>query len=1015
MAEPWDLLRGRDVFALHDSLISELDTCEIGHWAPNCSTFSRARERPIPGVKFPPLPLRSTSCPRGIPDVLKKLPKGKKRKLDLDTCMAEMAAKDCIRRSKAGKFFSLEHPRNSIARNLDSWKDLEALPGTIVTEYHTCMFRGSKRRKHQALIHNMPQLVPLIGRLCQQSKCCQRTGEKHLSWRPQVEGGRVVKFSTGEEREYPLGFCEAFAEGLAHLLEENKESMRFIEIFSGPNAPLSTEVAKRFGDAIPRPYLGSDERWISKEASEMKEMQGVALATLSRIPEDALPSNPPEDGRVQVQSGYRQDAVEAGKQPSFGKRNQLILDGLLDPKRHLELAKGLSHPFELEFNLKQVHRGCIDFVAGVPEEVIENRLQALARVKSLVKGCKVEQRAANARASWTAKALGCKINTVAMEVLQKEFKIEDLDVPRSCLFGLKILGPAQLSPFFEEFEVPPKMTLGEYHSTKRSRSREMIKRVASMSKAGGEAMMRAIWDKTLKEISSGSMGPPKTWDEIDQEYQGDFQVVPSFGLQQGLGDDGKPKYRRIDDHTAAGNNLIAHRRQKVPMVMVDHVGLLLKALSRKTNSPVRLATEDMKGAYRQVPLDPSDVRYCITAIMNPESNEPTLHEMRAQPFGAGHAVPNFCRVSEWLARLLQNVYHMVADHFFDDFFVVEPSTTIDTAMFVLRETFSLLGFSLDSEKSQPPSSVQAVLGVLFNTLALKNEKKIRIEPKPTRVSNLIQTIDQVLDRRSLTPSQAASLVGKFGFLCSTLFGKVGRCCTAPVRFRQYGSPHHVDIDHALENSLLLMKDFLRLAPVRELSIAEEPPLILYTDASDVPPRVPRWVVGAVLYDPRDATLKYSSWEVPREVVAHWSEKQNFMGQLELLAAPFGLSTWRDVCTNRSIILFVDNDSASANLVRGYSPKSESSTIVGEFWLLAAALRASVYIERVESKSNIADGPSRLDFSIIQKLGGIWTEPHTDRLGSPSIHPSMWFGAPLPGGKEDVTSCPKTTGGGDKSR
>ena len=135
---------------------------------------------------------------------------------------------------------------------------------------------------------------------------------------------------------------------------------------------------------------------------------------------------------------------------------------------------------------------------------------------------------------------------------------------------------------------------------------------------------------------------------------------------------------------------------------------------------------------RQVPLDPSDVRYCITAITNPESNEPTLHEMRAQPFGAGHAVPNFCRVSEWLARLLQNVYRMVADHFFDDFFVVEPSTTIDTAMFVLRETFSLVGFSLDSEKSQPPSSVQAVLGGYFLiTLALKNEKKIRIEPKPT--------------------------------------------------------------------------------------------------------------------------------------------------------------------------------------------------------------------------------------------------------------------------------------------
>ena len=45
-------------FALHDSLISELDTCEIGHWGPRTvRLFSRARERPIPGVKFPPVAL----------------------------------------------------------------------------------------------------------------------------------------------------------------------------------------------------------------------------------------------------------------------------------------------------------------------------------------------------------------------------------------------------------------------------------------------------------------------------------------------------------------------------------------------------------------------------------------------------------------------------------------------------------------------------------------------------------------------------------------------------------------------------------------------------------------------------------------------------------------------------------------------------------------------------------------------------------------------------------------------
>eukprot|EP00434_Breviolum_minutum_P003086 symbB.v1.2.002716.t1/scaffold148.1/size298184/5 len=184
---------------------------------------------------------------------------------------------------------------------------------------------------------------------------------------------------------------------------------------------------------------------------------------------------------------------------------------------------------------------------------------------------KAEQTKANRKASWTTRALGCKVQTVAMERLQAKLA--------ACLFRLKVLGPAQESPFFTPFDVPPKMTWGEFHSTKRQRSSELIERVKRMSDLlGGQEMAKAIWKKTQKEIDAGSMGPPQTWDEIDELFKGDFQVVPSFGLEQGVDDSGLPKFRRIDDHTAAGNNLVAHRTQKVPMAMVDQVGLMVKSL-----------------------------------------------------------------------------------------------------------------------------------------------------------------------------------------------------------------------------------------------------------------------------------------------------------------------------------------------------------------------------------------------------------------------------------------------------
>ena len=145
--------------------------------------------------------------------------------------------------------------------------------------------------------------------------------------------------------------------------------------------------------------------------------------------------------------------------------------------------------------------------------------------------------------------------------------------------------------------------------------------------------------------------------------------------------------------------------------------------------------------------------------------------MFEQPFGVGHAVPNFSRVAEWSCHFLQRFFLLHVDHFFDDFFAIEPSSTFTASMFVVREAFKTLGFTLDPDKSQPPAEVCAILGVLFSTANLTSEKKFRITAKPSRLASLCSLLQAVLEKDELSPSLAASIVGKFGFLCSTLFGK----------------------------------------------------------------------------------------------------------------------------------------------------------------------------------------------------------------------------------------------------
>ena len=223
-------------------------------------------------------------------------------------------------------------------------------------------------------------------------------------------------------------------------------------------------------------------------------------------------------------------------------------------------------------------------------------------------------------------------------------------------------------------------------------------------------------------------------------------------------------------------------------------------------------------------------------------------------------------------------------------------------------------------------------------------------------------IQGVLDKGVLTPNMAASIGGKFGFLCSTLFGKVGRFASLGARHREHSTSQNMGITPNLETSLKLMSEFVRICKPREIKLSTPlAPLLLYTDASDVPEREPRFIIGGVLIDQRSSSplISHFHWTVPQSMVDRWIPKQTYMGQLELLAGPVALSTWADSLTESKCIHFVDNDAASASLVKGYSPKSDSCEIAGAYWLQAALTSSDIYIDRVESKSNLSDGPSRL--------------------------------------------------------
>lgn len=979
---PWDILRGRGVFRDSDELKEEDQESTLGHYAPNCATFSRAREIPVKGVKNAPVPIRSLEHPTGIPREVEKMTRKQRKRLDNDTSMADLSAEACWDRAERGKGFSLEHPYGSIAWELPSWKRLKGRSDVfwVPYKYHTCMFEGSQRKKKQALLTNVESLARAMAKLCEGTVLCDRTHLKHLKWRPITSGGRVLQFVTGEEREYPSGFCRCYA--LA-LLEYFKPGDSFLEVFSGPNAPLSAAVGSVFKTPVPGGPLDTKGKGVKSELQALVEVIGEGKKRTRKGDSEEHVVSPRNLGLAEA-AVNRLRTLESGKQPSFGKRFQIISDGINDPERHLEEALKLDHPFNTSVSLKQDHRKVLDELGVSHLQDVKRRLTVLQTWERLAKSEEVlkRQEEHDLRASHTARRLGLKPQTGLMEKLQEIYQIEDRAVPLLCRTGMPIIGDALESPFFEPYSVPATIAIRDLLATAPQRRKDLLRRVSSMSRAGGKAMAEAIWKKTMKEVNEGSMRGPLTERQVEELHGKHYNVVPAFGLRQGVDDMNQPKFRRIDDHSACLNNMAAGRKQRIEMAMVDYLVVLVKDLSKAFPESVHIGTEDMKGAYRQIPLPDTQVPIAITAVCDPCTAEPKLFELFAQPFGAAHAVPNFYRVSEWLARLVVRSMGILLDHFFDDYYFVCRSKESESCSFALREAFRILGFTLDDQKSQVPCEIAQVLGVVINTRSLQEQRKLIIEPKPTRRSNLVTIIDRVLQDNFLAPSLAASIVGKFGFLCSTLYGKVGRCCTAALRVRQYSTSSDCSLNPQLRVSLQLMKLFTIHSTPREYIVNRtDPPLLLYTDASDLPEQgSKRATLGAVLIDQtRSLELHYTYWVVPETTLQMWASRQTYMGQLEILAGPLALATWPSILADRQVIHFVDNNAAASGLVKGYSPTQDSSPLVGEYWLRASSARADIYIERVESKSNLSDGPSRLNFHLMKRLQARFHPPCTETL------------------------------------
>jgi len=148
---------------------------------------------------------------------------------------------------------------------------------------------------------------------------------------------------------------------------------------------------------------------------------------------------------------------------------------------------------------------------------------------------------------------------------------------------------------------------------------------------------------------------------------------------------------------------------------------------------------------------------------------------------------------------------------------------------------------------------------------------------------------------------------------------------------------------------------------------------LFVDARGVPPRCAAvlFVDGQCLYtDGRPSDGMMSSFK---------SRADNQIMTLEILAIAVGRSTFADELRGRKVLVFSDNTGAEAASRRGSTKCSDHCRLIHEIWSHCWANSIHIWIERVPSKDNISDLPSREEYRLVEELGGVWRSPQVATL------------------------------------
>jgi hypothetical protein len=966
------------------------------HAAPPCGTASRCRERPLPPELVrkgcpQPRPLRSESLPEGLPH----LHDHEQIRVDSANRFYESVALILERCHSLKIRWSCENPFRSLMWKSKWFSRLLALPGVFFTGFRACM-HGGERDKKTAFAHNIEAFKEL------EAECSK--DHEHKPWSA-VKTSDRWRFDTELEAEYPLLLCQRMVQKLVKDLQNSgfEITTPVFCIDSEPSLASTPSSSPSAAAAAGRQARGAKGPRMVPEFADLRKVI-VAEAEASMFDEGFVCRTDVTMGSVILQKGHKL-IRKHNKMDEIGCiRCHMFWAVPWEPVGFLKRAQQIGHPVDNQTSLDpSVYQNVFDTLTSSAADTVRFRKQQLMKYEAIAASLADEEMKLHKAMDPDIERIMAKKKLLLFKRMAKDVGSKDKNLMLRLVSGFQITGELDFTGELEEVPMDKvKKRVDKYDLLRTSRWTRSVA-LSSMKSSGDQRVDEEVYSKTLEEVAEGAVrGPFHSVSEVSTFLGSDLWIASRrFGVVQG------EKIRCCDDLSEYNVNSTACSLEKLRIGGVDELvaNASLMASAVKDDRSIRIPdgrggwlvgvlhddwsldesrqivgrTVDLAKAYKQLTRCKSDAAFTVLLVFNPFSCKAEFFLSVALNFGAIGAVYGFYRPAIVIRLILSRLFRIVVSNFFDDFLQLDFQRIRGSSAVTILKVSDLLGWEVSAKKLRPDLEAKfPALGVEVDLSGTVNNR-IVVSNTESRKASIDKEINAILKSMVLQAPHAASLKGRLVFSEGQLWSRCGALTSVHLGERARAAGGLQVLTHDLHQSLLISQWITMNGAPRVITprTVEECTFVFTDGAAEGEENASQKVTcGGVIFTPRLALPQYFCYEVPLDVVQHWhsSGSTHVIAQAELLPVVMAKMTWRSLLFNSRVVYFIDNESAKDGLIRANSAVWTSRELILHSVLCDAISRNVPWYARVPSAANLADGPSRFNFELMNKIGAVQCTP-----------------------------------------